>query len=166
MLGREVLLPASLIAAPPDDTIVTNNFVATFQDALQQAHQQVRTAMGAAAQTEKRYFDRRVKYHPFHVGQKVWLFWPKPLIRQQKCKLTQLWTGPWTIIQILSPLVAQVSHTRTNKKQTVHADHLSPCLAENTDMPQSNNFTSYEDHHPKMLRYRQWSISLLRPFLP
>ena len=129
MLGREVLLPATFIAAPPQETKPATEYVVTFQQNLRTAHQQVRDALGTTAQTEKKYFDRRVKQHSFAVGQKVWLYWPRPLIRQQKRKLTQLWTGPWEIKQFLSPIVVLIQHTVNRKQQTVHVDRLSPCLA-------------------------------------
>jgi len=48
-------------------------------------------------------------------------------VRQKNKKLTQIWTGPWTIQQFLSPLVVKIKHTK-NKIQTVHVDRLAPCL--------------------------------------
>ena len=48
-------------------------------------------------------------------------------MRQKNKKLTQIWTGPWTIQQFLSPLV-KIKHTKNNKIQTVHIDRLAPCL--------------------------------------
>ena len=61
MLGREELLPASLIVAPPEENIPQSGYVQHFQVNLRQAHQQVRQAMGSSAKAEKTYFDRRVK---------------------------------------------------------------------------------------------------------
>ena len=135
MLGREVLLPATLIAEPPQEVKPITNFVTNFQDNMRQAHHQVRDALGTAAKTEKRYFDKRVKAQSFVVGQKVWLYWPRPLIRQQKKKLVQLWTGPWQVLEILSPLVVKIQHVVNKKKQTVHVDRLLPCLAVEPDDP-------------------------------
>jgi len=88
MLGREVLLPASLIVAPPEENIPQSGYVQDFQDNLRQACQQVRQAMGSSAKAEKTYFDRRVKRYSFFVGQKVWLYWPRPFVRQKHRKLT------------------------------------------------------------------------------
>jgi len=61
MLGREVLLPASLIVASPEENIPQSGYVQDFQDNFRHAHQQVRQAMGSSAKAEKTYFDRRVK---------------------------------------------------------------------------------------------------------
>jgi len=61
------------------------------------------------------------------VGQQVWLFWPRPLVRKRKRKLTNLWTGPWIIRKFFSPLVIQIQHSVNHRFQTVHIDRLVPC---------------------------------------
>jgi len=91
MLGREVLLPASLIVAPPEENIPQLGYVQDFQDNLRQAHQQVRQAMGSSAKAEKTYFDRRVKRYSFFVGQKVW---PRPLDDKSTVSLHVSGRGP------------------------------------------------------------------------
>jgi len=128
MLGREVLLPATLIAAPPTEIRPSLPYNTRFQNNIREAHQRVRDALGASARTMKNYFDRRVRTLTFAVGQTVWLYWPKPLIRQQRRKLTQLWTGPWIVEKFISPIVVQLSHPLNRKRQTVHVDRLVPCL--------------------------------------
>jgi len=134
MLGREVLLPATLIAAPPVEIQPSVPYNVRFQDNIREAHQWVRDALGASARTMKNYFDRRIEGQAFTVGQTVWLFWPKLLIRQQRKKLTQLWTGPWVIERFFSPIAVQISHPLTRKRQTVRVDCLFPCLTP-TELP-------------------------------
>jgi len=91
MLGREVLLPCSLIARPPeDDTTPTVPFVTSFRDTLHSAHAKVREHVGRTAKRQKKHFDGRVKPMSFSLGQHVWLFWPRPLVIQQSHKLTHL----------------------------------------------------------------------------
>jgi len=119
MLGREVLFPASLVVAPPEENIPQSAYVQDFQENLRQAHQQVRQAMGSSAKAEKTYFDRRVKRYSFFVGQKVRLYWPRPLVRQKHRKLTRVWTGPWAITSFRSPIV--------------HVDRIVPCLNQDTE---------------------------------
>ena len=94
MLGREVLLPATLIAAPPAEIQPSVPYNVRFQNNIREAHQRVRDALGASARTMKNYFDRRIKGQVFTVGQTVWLFWPKPLIRQQKKKANTVMDWP------------------------------------------------------------------------
>jgi len=75
MLGREVLLPRTLIAAPLElDAPTTVPFVTSFRDALRAAHAHVRHHVGFTAKRQKRHFDRRVKPIPFTVGQQVSLY--------------------------------------------------------------------------------------------
>ena len=98
MLGREVMLPAALIARPPEETTRTSvPFVRDLCDALRDAHDKVRVATQATARTQKRYYNERSKQTPFQQGQLVWLYWPRPPHRQKFKKLQKLWTGPWKI---------------------------------------------------------------------
>jgi len=128
MLGREVLLPTSLIARPPEELVkVTVPYVDRFRHTIRQAHNRVRTATQRAAKTEKTYFDRFVKGTPFALGQLVYLYWPRPLVRQQLRKLTRVWTGPWKIIEFKTSVVVVIQNLKTKKRQTVHIDRLVPC---------------------------------------
>ena len=129
MLGREVMMPAALIARPPEEphrTMVP--FVRDLRDALRDAHQRVRDATRSSARTQKIYYDERSKQTVFTEGQLVWMFWPRPPVRQRFCKLQRLWTGPWRIESCKSPLVVVLKHTAKRAGQTVHVDRLLPCL--------------------------------------
>jgi len=121
MLGREVLLPATLIAKPPEESVnVTVPFVKDLRDHIRTAHTQVREATKAAAKTQKSYYDRSVRGAGFHVGQRVWLYWPSLPRRQKFQKLQQSWTEPWEILRFKTDVVVNVKHTRRQTKQTVH----------------------------------------------
>jgi len=164
MLGRECLLPCTFIAQPPEDYQPTSRFVSDFRDTLRTAHRTVREALHTTARAEKTYFDRRVKPKNFVVGQLVYLYWPRPLIRQKHRKLSRLWTGPWRLIRFLSPIVVVVQNVNTNRKQTVHVDRLAPCSVEahsvdtpvqavTSDVPATHqsdisNPTSFDSHPP------------------
>jgi len=83
MLGREVMLPAALIARPPEEPHRTTvPFVRDLRDTLRDAHQRVRDATRSSARTHKAYYDDRSKRTTFKEGQLVWLFWPRPPVRQ------------------------------------------------------------------------------------
>ena len=128
MLGTEVRLPCSLIAAPPEET--PQNLVpykVRFRDNMRAAHKRVRNATQLSAKTQQSYFDARVRAIAFTKDQLVWLYWPKPLLRQKKRKLTQLWFGPYRIVEFKSEVVVQIQHIKTDKMQTVHVDRLMPC---------------------------------------
>ena len=137
MLGQEVLCPCTLIAAPPQDAPVSTTYNDNFRETLRDAHQNVRDSLGVRARTEKRYFDKRVKPVKLYQGQSVWLYLLRPLIRQAKRKLVNLWSGPWTITRFCSPIVVEVQHTVTHRRQIVHVDRLMPCEVQSQPEPQT-----------------------------
>jgi len=75
MLGREVMLPAALIARPTEEPHRTTvPFVFELRDTLRKAHQWVSDATKSSARTQKSYYDERSKQTAFTEGQLVWLF--------------------------------------------------------------------------------------------
>ena len=132
MFGREVLLPCSLIAAPPNDTNnITVPFVDQHRQRMREAHALVRANLNAYAHTQKRYFDTRVKPVRIREGQKVWLFWPCPLLRQKHRKLFSPWEGPCTLQSFLTPITAVIKHDITGR--------LWPCTLEPPQTPTTDS---------------------------
>jgi len=73
MLGREVMMPAALIARPPEEPHRTTvPFVRDLRDTLRDAHQRVRDASRSSARTQKQYYDERLRQTVFTEGQLVW----------------------------------------------------------------------------------------------
>ena len=100
----------------------------------------------------KTYFDRRVRGQTLRVGQTVWLYWPRQLVRQKHRKLTQLWTGPWVVERFFSPTVVEISHPLARKRQTVHVDRLVPCLAPTKNpAPEVESEPAIEPHYVPVL---------------
>ena len=128
MLGREVLTPVTLTAQPPNESITTKvPYVTSFRDTMREAHNRIRESTQSVARTQKTYFDKHVRGPCFAVDQLVWLYWPRPAVRQRSKKLTQTWSGPWKIRKFQSAIVVEIQHTRTHKVQIVHVDRLAPC---------------------------------------
>jgi len=141
MLGREVLLPASLIVQPPEEPVaVTTSIAADFRQNTRNEHASVRSATSGAAKTQKNYFDKHVKGPPFALNQLVWLYWPRPLFRSRSRKLTRSWTGSWRIVEFKTTIVVVVQNVKTHKKQTVHVDRLVPSVADCTTRPKKQWF--------------------------
>jgi len=100
----------------------------------------------------KTYFDRRVRGQALRVGQTVWLYWPRPLVKQKHRKLTQLWTGPWVVERFFSTIVVEISHPLAQKRQTVHVDRLVPCLAPTENpAPEVESEPATEPHYVPIL---------------
>jgi len=165
MLGREVMMPCSFIAAPPHDTEPNTDFTTELRDNLREAHTRIREALQTSARTEKRYFDRRVRYQPFKVDQLVWLYWSRPLVRSSHRKFVKLWTRPWRILRFESPLVVQIKHTVSRKKQTVHVDRLMPYLVSETVPEEEPTTNSSPDEH-QITENNTAEYSQSQPFFP
>ena len=133
MLGREVRLPCSLIAAPPaeSDTLQVPYNV-NFRDTIRAAHKRIRQMTNSSAQVQKTYFDARAKAVSLKPGELVWLYWPRPQARQRLKKLTRLWVGPFRILSFQSEVVINIEHIKSGKRQTVHVDRVQP----STSVPQ------------------------------
>jgi len=139
MLAREVRLPCAAPPEEPSQNSVSYNL--HFRDSMRMAHERVRNATKQSAKTQKSYFDARIRAISFTKGQLVWLYWPKPLLRQQKRKLTHLWFGPYRIVDFKSEVVVQKQHIKTDKLQVVHIDRLLPC----TTVPEISS--PHTSHH-------------------
>ena len=84
MLGCAVMLPATLIARPPEEPVSTViPFNQSLQDCLIEAHSRVRKATQSVAKIQKSHFDKGVEEYQFTVGQLVWLYTHKPGRLQQ-----------------------------------------------------------------------------------
>ena len=110
-----------------------SGYVQDFQDNLRQAHQQVRQAMGTSAVAEKTYFDRRVRSYSFAVGQRVWLYWPRPL----------------------GPCAAKASQTDTSLDRTVDNHFVSitdPSRAQRYYLRSKTNCPHRSDQKPRLMQ--------------
>ena len=85
------------------------------------------TVTKSSARSQKSYYDERAHVKSFDIGQLVWLYWPRPPVRQRIRKLQRLWTGPWRIEAFKSPLVVVIKHSVKRARQTVHVDRLILC---------------------------------------
>ena len=136
------------------------------------AHERVRSATKQSAKTQKSYFDARIKTISFTKGQLFWLYWPKPLLRQQKRKLTHLWFGPYRIVDFKSEVVVQIQHIKTDKLQVVHIDRLMPCntvpeiSSPRTSLHRTQSPPSQGSHIPESAREHQVPTTTELPNVP
>jgi len=73
-------------------------------------------------------------------------YWPRPLIRQSKRKITQLWSGPWRMKQFHNRLVV-VIRQKTGKHQTVHVDILAPSQTPTPSITPAHTDTPFNTAH-------------------
>jgi len=98
------------------------------------------------------------------VNQLVWLYWPRPVLRQRTRKLTCLWSGPWKILSFRTSIVVVIQHTQTGKRQTVHIDRLSPCFTPPRDLTSAQAAITNTASVPAVLVSHQHQASTTQPF--
>ena len=130
-------------------------FVQNFRDVMRDAHVKVRDATSRSAKTQKTYYDSKSKRLKFVTGQLVWLYWPKPMVRQKFRKLWKPWTGPWVIESFKSPVVVCVKRISGKPtRQTVNIDRLLPCSATPSSwIPHPVRTICHRKLHPIALSY-------------
>jgi len=138
--SQDLVCPANYILGP---------YVTSFRSAMREAHNRIRESTHSVARRQKTYFDNHVKGPTFAVDQHIWLYWPRPLIRQKNKKLTQIWTDPWKIVQFISLLVVKIQHTSSNKVQTVHIDRLALCRLPPPEIEQETQLKQLVEPEPE-----------------
>ena len=164
MFGREVLLPASLIAKPPEEPHeLTVPFAQQLRTNIRQNHERIRAATMHAAKTQKTYFDKQVRGPQFPLNQFVYLFLPRPSARQKARKLFRSWDGPYRIISFKTKVVVRIQHRKTNKMQTVHVDRLTPCYKPDMEMSPDETQTQNTEEHQSPTVPNSPSTEITRP---
>jgi hypothetical protein len=74
---------------------------------------------------QKNYYDRKSKNREFEVGQSVWLYNPKRRVGRTP-KLDKSWEGPYGIVTLIGPVLAEIQRCRSSKPKIVHVDKLAP----------------------------------------
>ena len=100
MLGREVSTPLDLMyEMPPSIKEIPNNkWVWFLQERLENAHQFVRTKMNQTMVRQKHYHDRKLKWHYFEVGEKVYVYFPRRKPGTSP-KFTSFRRGPFKVVK-------------------------------------------------------------------
>ena len=125
MFGRHPIEDLDTILPSPthsQNLQTATQYLRDSQDRLHQAFHLARNQMGLAVARQRRQYTR--KPQEFRKDQKVWLFTPI-LPGRQLPKFKTGWSGPWTIVKEINPLVYEISLVKdTTNKQTVTIDRL------------------------------------------
>lgn len=121
--GRQITLPVEVMyGVPPEEEVtVSGNYQAEVLRKLLSAFQEAYCRQGRVADRQKQYYDRTVRAQSYGEGDRVWLF--SPAQKVGRCpKLQRWWTGPWTVWEVLSPVLFRISWG--HRKKVVHGDLL------------------------------------------
>jgi len=128
MYGREVNTPADIAYGllPPESEPCYDDFVEEVRNKMVTAHDVVRDKLRIAAARNKRYYDLRVKYVPFKVGDLVFYYNPRKYAGRSE-KWARKYTGPFRIVKELSPVTMLLQAQRGRKTFVSHVDKLKRC---------------------------------------
>ena len=135
-MGREIMLPIDLVTppCPNQKPLSAPDFVLLTQERLREAHEHARVALQKAAEHQKKGYQTRFHENSFNYKDLVWYFWPQ-VPKGKSPKFIPKWTGPWVVIQVLSPVLYRIQKDEKCPSRVVHHDHLKPCfLREEIDL--------------------------------
>ena len=128
MFGREVTAPVQIMAGLPrasGDVVCTAKYALKLREHLGEAYHYARDRLKRAAERQKSVYDRRAHDRSFRRGDWVWYFYtPK------NKKFGRPHTGPFLVVQQLSPVTYRIQATSDGKTKVVHIDYLKQFQAE------------------------------------
>jgi hypothetical protein len=99
-------------------------------DMMQHVHQAVKVNLEEAQECSKRYYDKTLKERTFLQGDKVMLYFPNARPRINP-KFFSHWV-PYTVVQMVGKVNAQVRNNETGKSSIIHLDRIKE-LKENLE---------------------------------
>ena len=129
VFGREVRSPADVVYGVDRGTNIPeyDSFIDDIWERMTAAYDQVREHIRQNAQYNKRYYDVKVQPKDFKPGQWVWYLNLRKALRKQQKWISQ-YKGPYLIIRMLSPLVAEIQRNSRTAPKVVHIDKHKPHL--------------------------------------
>ncbi len=124
MFGREVHLPIDIMFGGTEERFQSENqYAKKTQEVLEQAFETVHTNIKQAQQSQKRYYDSKIRGVPLIVGDQVMLYLPAHKKGLSK-KLHKCWDGPWTVKKKITEVLYRIHKPGTRRKPVVHFNRL------------------------------------------
>jgi len=123
MFGAENRLPVDLVYPLPREVVpqCPEHYVLWLRKCMQEAHELARKQLSIRHASQKRTYDKNVKFVKFLVNDMVWR-WHPPSAR---VKLGLGWIGPYKVIEVRAPIHYLIENEKKNTS-LVHVDHLKP----------------------------------------
>ena len=128
MFGRDVRQPVDLLYGTVSNTENFDNlsdYVHNIRTYLDTVHEFARENINNASDKQKWYYDYKINFKPYSVGDAVWLHDPKRKIGISP-KLQCNWDGPYVITHCISDLVYRIQKAESAKPRVVHYNRLKP----------------------------------------
>ena len=129
MMGREVRLPVDLIYGGACGINLNKYSVTNYVDKLsykiEKVHEEVRDRLVSASERQKRRYDLSCTFPTFKVGDGVLLHDPRKY-KGRSPKFQMRWSGPFTVIKVLSDVLYKIQEGPKVKFKVVHVNRLKP----------------------------------------
>ena len=146
-LGRENHTPLDLILAqvidldrPSYDDL--EEYVEKQKEKMENAYRLVREQLKRTAERRKKAYDLRVRPNKFSQGDWVYYYYPR-LRSGRKTKWARFYTGPYLIVQVLSPVLYRIQKSAKSALMVVHVDKLKSYYGK-----PPKNWLSEEERNP------------------
>ena len=131
MFGRDPRSPFSTTIPETPEVPNSDNkaFIENLITGLTHAHEIAQENMKYHKEKMKEQYDKRVRTEDYHIGQKVWVYFPAVKVGQIK-KLHKKYSGPYIIMEKVRPKNYKVvrGHDLKPLKNMVHVDRLKPFI--------------------------------------
>jgi transposase InsO family protein len=129
MLGREIFLPLDIMIGtlPEEQRKIAPTFVADLRRNLEDSFQDVREALSAYGERQRRYYDLRTRGEELKIGNVVYMM-DKNRKKGVAPKLSPRWKGPFLVIQKCGTVYEVQTSQKTSK--LAHFDLLKLCHKE------------------------------------
>ena len=113
---------ASKQASPPSE------YAQNLAEQMEKVNKLARDNLAKSNDAQRPRYDLKQYKRNYKVGDLVLLF--TPVVKQGNCrKLSSLWTGPYTITDILSDVILHIKMNNLSHHKVVHHNHLKPYYA-------------------------------------
>ena len=126
MLGREVTTPMTLLAPSPPNAQPQHPWIKQIHERFESGYRAVLETTEQAHRTQKAVYDRRARSFHFEVGDKVWLYDPKPHKGKPHKLDAERWAGPYVVRRRISAAVYLVMQEGQRKGRVINVDRLAP----------------------------------------
>jgi hypothetical protein len=133
MLGREVATPLIMLLPRPPGSPDLQPYCQQLHERFEDAHRMAVEAIKSQHKRTQLYLDSKSKMYSFKIGDRVWLYDPKPHKGVNRKLAKNCWSGWWTVTVVVSPCVYVIKYRDTKIKRTVNADTLEPYTTRSFD---------------------------------
>lgn len=100
--------------------------VKDLRDNLHRIHELARKRLGLAISNQKKTYDRKLLEKTFEKGDLVYLLGGVAKVGESR-KLQEVYSGPFLVVDVLSPILYRIEGKKGKRRQVVHHDRLRIC---------------------------------------